>query len=176
MLLEHAAGHSCAASREVTEVGYLLTRVADAELQTTPQVIPPVRALLLPPCGLQRTSARGRATERAALSPELQRARQTLGLRVLLRLAGPHLDALLRDADAQVAADDTDEAKEARLSALLDDVAAVVCGLGSEGEEPLFELAARFVAKVEAPGGASAQRHEKSAMLGCGGLIAGAAA
>ena len=49
--------------------------------------------------------------------------------------------------------DDTDEVKEARLERLLDDVAAATHGLDSE--DPLCELASRFVAAVEVPGGAA---------------------
>ena len=182
-LLEHAAGRDSPSSREeVTEISALLARMPDADLQTTPQVLSPARALLSPR-GPQQTTP-GAFGRMKKPSPELQRARQTLGLRVLLRLAGPHLDALLHNAQALQAAqasaaasvDDTDKAKEARLCALLDDVVAVTRGLGPEGDDQLCELAASFVAVVEAPGGASAQRHEKSAALGCGGLVAGAAA
>ena len=76
------------------------------------------------------------------------------------------LDALLRDAQAfatgvavqatgtvpvQVMGD-TDAAKEARLDGLLDDVAAATRGLSGDGDDPLVELASRFVAAVEAPG------------------------
>lgn len=161
LLLERAGGSSCTA-RELSELSYLLQRVPDADLERTAQVLPPTRTLLT----------------RVAGTPSLLRQRRRLALRVLIRIAGPRLDTLLRDAQAgteccQPTAMDTltDEAKEARLDGLLDDVASAICGLGGEGEDPLCELAGRFVAAVEAPGGASAERHAKSAALGCSGLI-----
>jgi len=223
-LLEHAC--SCA-SRELSECEYLVARVADADLERNPQVLPPARALLSPPPTVvaRRAAATASATARpiaaarpiavtrpiaatttattrpiaardlwiaatraaAEARPPLLRGRQQLGLQVLLRLAGPHLDTLLRDAHASTegvlghathaeGVEDTDEAKDARLDGLLDDVALATRGLGGEDDEQLCELASRFVAAVEAPGGASAQRHEKSAAQGCGGLVAAVAA
>merc|ERR1719231_136441 len=88
-------------SRELAMVSELVARVPDAELE---------RTLLV-------------------LSPAPMRPRQQLGLQVLLRLAGPCLDTLLRDAQASAeglpleAVDDSDAAREARLDELLNDVA-----------------------------------------------------
>ena len=168
-LLEHAA--SCALD-ELLELTALMARVPDADLAKTAQVLPPTRALLLQHAGAPLPS------DASSRETSLPRTRQHLGLQVLLCLAGPDLDALLRDAQAfatgvavqatgtvpvQVMGD-TDAAKEARLDGLLDDVAAATRGLSGDGDDPLVELASRFVAAVEAPGSVSAKRHAESAL------------
>lgn len=191
-LLEHARGCD---SHELSEIDHLIARVPDVGLERIPHVLLATRPLLWPAAALSlqttasaivtasraatsTTTGTARASPAARPSPALVRQRQQLGLRVLLRLAGPCLDALLRDAQASAegvpieAVDDSDEAKEARLDGLLDDVAVATRGLGGEDDDPLCELAGRFVAAVEAPGGASARRHEKRVAQGCGGLVA----
>ena len=51
-------------------------------------------------------------------------------------------------------------------------MAEVARGWGtSEGDDPLCDLAGRVVAAVEAPGGASALRNQRSAALTCGGVM-----
>lgn len=79
-----------------------------------------------------------------------------LGVKALLRLAGPRLEETLRLAEGVDEADDSDEARTQRLDGLLDEVGTVVRGLAEDN--PLCQLAQRFVAEVEAPGSAAVAR------------------
>ena len=197
-LLGHAA--SCEEEADLSEIANLIASAPDALLATTPQVLPPTRVLLTQKPQVSAGLSAGHT------SSELLRSRRALALGVLVRLAGPHLDTLLYDAqvtgegagdegegeggegegegkgegevrgaqgnrqgEEASRASESDEAKDIRLNGLLEDVAVALRGY--EDADPLCELASRFVASVEAPGGASAKRHAKSAARDCGGLI-----
>ena len=79
-----------------------------------------------------------------------------LGVKALLRLAGPRLEETLRLAEGVDETDESDEARTQRLDGLLDEVGTVVRGLAEDN--PLCQLAQRFVAEVEAPGSAAVAR------------------
>merc|ERR1719453_811311 len=112
-LVGHAA--SCPGP-ELSEIASLIASAPDVLLVATPQVLPPARVLLRQPPG--PVPGPGPAPPSTLL-----RARRTLALSLLIRLAGPHLDALLHDAQvmspgegvegAQARSEDTDAAKDA---------------------------------------------------------------